>query len=442
VLNPTFGLEVGTHARFSAGLSTAFGNGIYGPGSGLTNAAGETYIGATESTNIAAGATNGLNTVLRSVLQTGSGTLSNLATGIGAGVTNLNAWSTNANTAAITVSSNINVYGQVLAKQGGDWNIRPSYSFIGETNKGWSGSVAGQIEGMFGGIRACTFSVNGISLLNDAKAIDINGISWWRLNTGELWQYNAGAWATPWTNREISFYSGTNRIFCERGFDSRSNAFFIRANVWTNGTPSVGNYATNFPLQILAGGTNLGLTIQTNGVVTLGQPMWQDVLAPLNTLSSPSSQPGKETWIGGITEYAFDKDSDEMLHGVLQVPHGVITNDAWGIRFHVHFSGLTTPTESSNVVWGLEYVLASPNNTFASGTTTIYATNGISAVRKHVLAIFPTITGFKESAIITYRLFRDADNASDTYGGDAFGLSLDAHIPMIQLGSLNETGDY
>ena len=172
-------------------------------------------------------------------------------------------------------------------------------------------------------------------------------------------------------------------------------------------------------------------------------PQWDDVRIPLGALGSPSSQPNRPNFIGTIKAYAFDAAADEELHFELQIPHGIATN--YPIDLHLHWSGITDSVgANSNVVWGLEYVVANVYDIFPAGSTTVYGTNGIISARENrmadILELDPGIV--TESAILMGRLFRDADNGSDNYPNDAYGLSLDAHYAREKFGSFAEDGDY
>lgn len=188
----------------------------------------------------------------------------------------------------------------------------------------------------------------------------------------------------------------------------------------------------------------VGTVIATN--VQVNPPLWDDVRISIGNLTSPSVAPGRVTvstaGAATISAYGFDKDADEALSFELQLPHGINTNNAYGIHCHIHYTGLTAPSATSNIVWGLTYMAASPTRRFNTVPLTIYATNGLTGTTNHMLAEFPAITNLVESAIIFGTIFRDADNLSDEYPADAIALSFDAHYPRRQMGSHGEYGDF
>jgi hypothetical protein len=172
-------------------------------------------------------------------------------------------------------------------------------------------------------------------------------------------------------------------------------------------------------------------------------PQWDDVRIPLGALGSPSSQPGRPNFVGTIKAYAFDAASDEEVHFELQLPHGIATN--YPVDLHLHWSAIVDSVgANSNVVWGLEYILGNVGEVFSSSSTTTYITNGFNTARtqRHSDILFLAPGSYTESVLLVGRLFRQGSNGSDNYPEDAYGLSLDAHYPRIQMGSFSEDGDY
>ena len=217
--------------------------------------------------------------------------------------------------------------------------------------------------------------------------------------------------------------------------------------VWctTNSTPvSVVNSNGWFGIKTLTPTAELEVNGQakaTNFLQTV--PSWDDLRISLNTLSSPSAQPGKITFAGGLSAYGFDAASEEQLDFTIQIPHGITTNNAYGLRLHLHWTGLATPAgANTNVVWGLEYSFANPGQIFPTTTITNRTTNGIITAYTHRIAVITTVTNLKESGILVGRLFRDGGNGGDNYATDAVGLSLDGHYGRIKFGSDAEFGDY
>lgn len=214
--------------------------------------------------------------------------------------------------------------------------------------------------------------------------------------------------------------------------------------IWATAIAQVG------PTQSGGGGSTTNVitinnyyTIVTNSPqLPLSSPVWNDVRVPVSLLRAPGAKPDYGVWTNGLNATLFDSGGTESVYSELQTPHGMSTNNTYGIRFHLHWTGIGTPAwGSSNVVWGLEYTVANPGVVFPASTT-VYTTNGLVSKGYHAIAHIVTITNVTESAVISMRLFREGGNSSDTYPTDAIGLSFDAHYPAINLGSTNEFGDY
>jgi hypothetical protein len=208
--------------------------------------------------------------------------------------------------------------------------------------------------------------------------------------------------------------------------------------------------ATNFVGGSMGIGTNAASgTLNVHGTIVgtnveVWPPRWDDVRIPLGSLSAPGSAPGRVIFRGGLSCYGFDDNSIEQLNFEMQLPHGITTNAAYGIHMHIHWTTTNAIAGSaSNVVWGLEYVIADPLTLFSTTTITNRVTNAIPAPFFHQLAEWPVITSnIKESAVMIGRIFREGNNASDDLSGDAIGISLDGHYPRISFGSTGEYGDY
>lgn len=227
------------------------------------------------------------------------------------------------------------------------------------------------------------------------------------------------------------------------------------ANIWNSVAIGYNAKVTSSNQFILGTGQRVG--INTNAPTThlevhgsirstnfqLIKPLWDDVRIPVSSLSSPSSQPGRVTYRGGLTVYGFDDASTEQLSFELQWPHGLDTNNAYGIRIHLHWTATNAIAgANSNVVWGMEYSWANPFQAFNTTTITNLYTNGLIAPHIHCIVPMVTITNIKESGVLIGRLFREGGNGGDTFAGDALGISLDAHYPRLQMGSHGEFGDF
>jgi hypothetical protein len=172
--------------------------------------------------------------------------------------------------------------------------------------------------------------------------------------------------------------------------------------------------------------------------------VWDDLRVPISSIkrlgfTDPAWVQFKDDGAGstGVYALAFDSGTDEEVFFTAQIPHSY--DEGTDIYPHVHW----TPSDGNagNVVWGLEYTWQNINGTFGN-TTIITVTDSTDATdRKHLYAAFAAINGagMTISSILVCRLFRDANNAADTYGSDAFLLEVDFHYQIDTVGSRTET---
>lgn len=208
------------------------------------------------------------------------------------------------------------------------------------------------------------------------------------------------------------------------------------------------------------GGSTNGVKISKGGEFLLigTATQWEDLRLEPTARTTGSNAPTFEQWFTngsgsrGIYLYSFDDaaaGSEKETYFTLQMPH------AWAgtaIGIHVHWIGAVADTTSAPR-WGLEYFWAEIGATF--GNTSIVYTDGSNYTAagtdanivqyKHYIskfaAITPSATQDGISSILVGRLFRDSDNAGDTYnaGGAKCGLLyIDAHYEVNTLGSTSE----
>jgi len=175
--------------------------------------------------------------------------------------------------------------------------------------------------------------------------------------------------------------------------------------------------------------------INRKGNLILDRTVWDDLRVPLTQGQvGLTNAPGFDVLTGSVRAYAFDKNTDEELFFEIQIPH----NYKEGSTLYPHIHWCPKDNAVRNVVWGFEYTLATPYGTFGN-TTTLTGLDSTSGQLKHQMTSLGSITGTPStlgiSTLIIGRLYRDANNASDTYDEDAYGLSLDIHYEIDSLGS-------
>lgn len=215
------------------------------------------------------------------------------------------------------------------------------------------------------------------------------------------------------------------------------------SDITTDGPATTVEDETTFGISPDVGtGTKFARDDHTHGTPGIG---WEDLRVPLETTKVGASAPDFDTFIGSTKIYWFDAGTDQEVHFSVQLPH------SWNcgqIVPHVHWVPKTTSdgTPANQVVrWGLEYYWANRGVVFAAGLgTTIYTTTHAPAdadvvALKHYVSAFagisPTTDQDEISSMIICRLFRDANDAADTYEHDAGVLEIDFHYQVSSLGS-------
>lgn len=181
---------------------------------------------------------------------------------------------------------------------------------------------------------------------------------------------------------------------------------------------------------------------------------WDDLRIEPVARSTGANAPTFRQWFddGGIGDtgstrgvylYEFDNaaaGSEKEIFFTMQMPHGW---DDGEVHIHVHWIAESTAA-SSKVRWGLEYTWAAIGGVFPATQTILYVDTPVSGdtgttAGKHQKSEFSVLNppdGL--STMIIGRIFRDSDNAADTYTGDAGLLYIDAHYQLSSIGSTDE----
>jgi hypothetical protein len=251
-------------------------------------------------------------------------------------------------------------------------------------------------------------------------------------------------------------------------FNSNSKAFSISTNngtteqfsIDTSGNVGIGTVSPDTKLQVVGavkiGDDNTNYTnFDTTGHQTMvgtAQP-WEDIRIEPSARTSGSNAPTFEKWYDnaagtsrGVYLYSFDnavEASEKEVFFTMQMPH------AWNggnIQMHVHWVPNSTEN-STDVIWGLEYVwkdigeVYGDTTTITSSTTLVPDDANITAGKHYIstfTAIAPGTTADGISSIFIGRLYRNSSNASDTYTDKVGLLSIDAHYQINSIGSNDE----
>lgn len=149
----------------------------------------------------------------------------------------------------------------------------------------------------------------------------------------------------------------------------------------------------------------------------------------------------------GVFTYLFDKNTEEELYFLCQMPHN--WKQGSNIECHVHWFPVADGAAGTDVCWGLEYTWANISSVFAN-TSLIYGdVNSLEETLvqdKHYLTELGAITstGKTFSSMLICRIFRDATSSggTDDYDNDAALLEIDFHYQVDSLGSDEEYVKY
>lgn len=166
-------------------------------------------------------------------------------------------------------------------------------------------------------------------------------------------------------------------------------------------------------------------------------PRWQDVRVPLTSARAGlTNPPDLEVFRGSVRAMAFSPTLTEDVFFDMQVPHGWVPGD---VRPHVHWSPGSS-TNTGTVAWRLDYTWASVGDTFAAPVTLSADQAAAGVAYGHQIVGFGSIdgSGQRDSSVLLCRLYRLGGDASDTFTGDAFALSVDVHLQVTEPGSEQE----
>lgn len=195
------------------------------------------------------------------------------------------------------------------------------------------------------------------------------------------------------------------------------------------------------------------LEIQTDGSLLLygDARNWDDLRVSANSTNlGGSKDPDFALWLNnggasqGVFIYWFDRNTEEELYFMVQMPHGWAQGS--DIHPHIHWAPKANGAAGAVVNWGLEYTWVNIGST--AGNTTIISNNVHTpaddplVANRHYLTEFAAIdgTGKTLSSMLACRVFRDATGAlgTDDYNADAGILEIDFHYQIESIGSKEE----
>jgi len=171
-------------------------------------------------------------------------------------------------------------------------------------------------------------------------------------------------------------------------------------------------------------------------------PRWNDVWATDLLVPIGASAPDRVSVPGltNISVLGFDGNATtETLGGTFEVPHDYIEGS--DLRPHIHWAGSSNGV--GNVKWQFGYSVFTFDVEASAETVVSFtaANPGLGANSRPIIKAgeFPVIpgAGLKIGTLIRFRIFRNPQDAADTYAADALGFQVGLHYQADALGSQN-----
>ena len=138
----------------------------------------------------------------------------------------------------------------------------------------------------------------------------------------------------------------------------------------------------------------------------------------------------------GVMALSFPPDQVTEIFGSVQFSHKY--KEGTTVYPHVHWKG--EDTSAGDVVWKLEYMWINIGDSVTTTTTIVSRTVANDTVAlTHRMNDVPSAgldgTGKQISSIIQYRLYRDGNDAADTYAKKVYLSEFDVHFQIDTMGS-------
>lgn len=182
-------------------------------------------------------------------------------------------------------------------------------------------------------------------------------------------------------------------------------------------------------------------TDPTDAVFPLTKQRRIEISFPAQAINPPGAVSDADVDTDNGT-FLFDAATDETIVITVRVPTNFQDNGSF-INPHIHWA--KTTSAAGDVVWAVEYkvykrnavgslswIAHDSNNTVGSGTT------DTNEAEKSLVTVFDSFdttgAGVAPDDYYLVRIYRDADNAADTYGADARLLSFDFFYDVEDIG--------
>lgn len=193
------------------------------------------------------------------------------------------------------------------------------------------------------------------------------------------------------------------------------------------GTARFGDHTTNYT-KFESDGTMVSIGNATT---------WEDENVGALQLRQGATAPDfAQIGTSGIYTYYFDGiNRDELVHGIIEVPHAY--KEGSNVSFHIHW--FPTTAGAGNVVWNLTYQWTARNGTMSGTTSTSVNCTAIAAggtaYAKQTSETTLNGTGKDISSHLVFVLTRLQSDGSDTYGADVGFVACGIHYEKDTTGS-------
>jgi len=169
-----------------------------------------------------------------------------------------------------------------------------------------------------------------------------------------------------------------------------------------------------------------------NGTSTVWNDINTSIIPPAGLLASPTVIAFNGDARLDIYGFSGTAVVPDEIHASLEVLHDY--KEGTDIHFHLHW--YPTNATVANVKWQFRYSWFNPGTIPPAGQTAsvVVATSGV-AWQEQTSAIVLSGTGMKMGSRLVYTLFRDAQDAQDTYAFNAAVSDMGIHYEIDTMGS-------
>lgn len=176
------------------------------------------------------------------------------------------------------------------------------------------------------------------------------------------------------------------------------------------------------------------------GAIVYQPPVYEDLRTPASgTNIGAANDPQFLSWLDngagsvGVYCWQFRPNVSEELFFTVQLAHSWL--EASALQPHIHWVPLTNAP--GDVIWNLEYTVATPNAVFPSTTIDSVTSSAVGVANTHQISSWANIPmpSNKISTVLSCRVVREGTDPADTFPDNAGLLEIDFHIKLNTPGS-------